>query len=269
MIELLATIKELGNSGLNLTDINDKLSSFKEVGIPENQLNNLDKSLNENKEFKFSDAGVSKEVVPLNYNEASFNKLLNNGTFDDAQNKIFAVNQDFFKQPLDVINKIEDTVSASGGEIKSFDYKDRANNWFDKNELQKETGWSSTITENISSEAEANIYKNANLKEAVNGEQISLQREDLDPNTKDNFGRTNLERVKSGLSPLTKSGETLELHHIGQKIDSPLAELTQQDHRGQGNDTILHDKTKVSEIDRNSFMSERKEYWLNRFSDTI
>lgn len=122
MIELLATIKELGNSGLNLTDINDKLSSFKEVGIPENQLNNLDKSLNENKEFKFSDAGVSKEVVPLNYDEASFNKLLNNGTFDDAPNKIFAVNQDFFKQPLDVINKIEDTVSASGGEIKSFDY---------------------------------------------------------------------------------------------------------------------------------------------------
>lgn len=122
MIELLATIKEFGNLGLNLTDINDKLSSFKEVGVSDNQLNNLDKSLNENKEFKFSDAGVSKEVVPLNYDEASFNKLLNNGTFDDANNKVFAVNQEFYKQPMDVINKIQDTVNANGGEIKSFDY---------------------------------------------------------------------------------------------------------------------------------------------------
>lgn len=132
MIELLATIKKLNNSGLKLTDTNDKLSSFKEVGVSENQLNNLDKSLNENKTFNFSDAGINKEVMPLNYDEASFNKLLNNGTFDNASNKVFAVNQEFYKQPMDVINKIQDTVSANGGEIKSFDFKDQANNWSDK-----------------------------------------------------------------------------------------------------------------------------------------
>lgn len=121
MIELLTTVKEFSYSSLILT--NDKLSSFKELGIPENQLNNLDKSLNENKEFRFSDAEGYKEIIPLNYNEASFNRLLNNGVFDEAQNKTFAVNQDFYKQPIDIINKIEETVVANGGEIKSFEFK--------------------------------------------------------------------------------------------------------------------------------------------------
>lgn len=54
------------------------------------------------------------------------------------------------------------------------------------------------------------------------------------------------------------------MHHIGQKPDSPLAELTTEEHRGAGNDTILHDKQKESEIDRNEFAKERKEHWKNR-----
>ena len=49
------------------------------------------------------------------------------------------------------------------------------------------------------------------------------------------------ERMKNGLSPLTKKGDTVELHHIGQKQDSPLAELATQEHRGKGNYAILHD----------------------------
>lgn len=37
---------------------------------------------------------------------------------------------------------------------------------------------------------------------------------------------------------------------------SPLAELTTQEHRGKGNDTILHDKQKETEIDRGEFAKE-------------
>lgn len=266
MIEL-TTIKEIANSPQGLSDINSKLASFKDIGITESKLDSLSKSLNENKTFSFNDSGIDKEVVPLNYDEKSFNQLLNNGAFDNAQNKIFAVNQEFYKQPFDVINKIQDTVSANGGEIKSFDFNDSPDVLLDRDKLQKETGWSSEIIDNISSEKEADIYKEAQLKEKQNGESVSLQRGDIDPNMKDATGRTNVERVQSGLSPITNNGEIVELHHIGQKSDSPLAELTAKEHRGQGNDTILHDKTKESEIDRNAFLKQRKDYWLNRFGN--
>ena len=78
-------------------------------------------------------------------------------------------------------------------------------------------------------------------EEDINGKKC-LIRSDIDMEQKDEFGRTNKERMENGNAPLTESGETVELHHIGQKQDSPLAELTTQEHRGKGNDTILHDK---------------------------
>lgn len=83
-------------------------------------------------------------------------------------------------------------------------------------------------------------------------------------NQKDELGRTNKERMENGQPPITKNGETVELHHIGQKADSPLAELTTQEHRGKGNDTILHDKQKESEIDRTEFAKERENHWEAR-----
>ncbi len=91
-----------------------------------------------------------------------------------------------------------------------------------------------------------------------------MVRNDIDMNQKDEMGRTNKERMEQGLSPISKNGETIELHHIGQHSDSPLAELTTSEHRGQGNDSILHDKTKESEIDRNKFNKEKETHWENR-----
>jgi hypothetical protein len=32
--------------------------------------------------------------------------------------------------------------------------------------------------------------------------------------------------MEQGLAPIAQNGETIQLHHIGQKPDSPLAELT-------------------------------------------
>lgn len=58
----------------------------------------------------------------------------------------------------------------------------------------------------------------------------------------------------------------VHLHHIGQKADSPLAELTRSEHLSGGNDTILHDKGKPTETHGagNSWNSEKREYWKNR-----
>lgn len=137
----------------------------------------------------------------------------------------------------------------------------------EKAKLKEETGWSDEIINSISSLEEAEIYKNANLQEAEIGGKKCLIRTDIDISQTDEFGRTNKERMENGQPPITKNGETVELHHIGQKQDSPLAELTIQEHRGKGNDTILHDIQKESEIDRTEFRKEREVHWENRASE--
>lgn len=134
----------------------------------------------------------------------------------------------------------------------------------EKAKIKEETGWSDEIIDSISSMEEAEIYKEAGLVETEIGGKSCLIRPDIDWEQKDQFGRTNAERAEQGLAPIDANGQPLELHHIGQHNDSPLAELTMQEHRGKGNDTILHDKSKESEIDRPSFGTERAEHWKER-----
>ena len=111
---------------------------------------------------------------------------------------------------------------------------------------------------------EYEIYKKADLEEKeINGKKC-LVRKDIDLEQKDSMGRTNSERMEKGLPPLDKNGRPIELHHIGQKPNSPLAELTTSEHRDKGNDIVLHDKKKESEIDRDKFAEERSEHWKNR-----
>ncbi|MBF8753625.1 hypothetical protein CYD26_16935 [Pseudomonas sp. FFUP_PS_473] len=131
-------------------------------------------------------------------------------------------------------------------------------------ERLEKLGFPKELLDVINSEAEARIYEEANLEPAqVNGKD-ALIRTDIDYDQKDAFDRTNLERMKLGLAPLDAQGRPIELHHIGQKQDSPLAELTRDEHRGNGNDNVLHNKLKESEIARDDFDKERKEYWKAR-----
>ena len=135
-----------------------------------------------------------------------------------------------------------------------------------KNKIAKETGWSSNIIDSMRSEKEYLVYKNASLSERTIADKQCLVTK-IDWNYKDAFGRTNMERAKSGLAPLDKNGDPIELHHIGQKTDSPLAELTMEEHRGKGNDSILHDKSVESEIDRSEFATERSTHWRARAAE--
>ena len=136
-----------------------------------------------------------------------------------------------------------------------------------KQRIKEETGWSDEIIDSIGSLEEYEIYKNAGLVEAEIGGKKCLIRNDIDWNQKDAFGRTNKERAEQGLSPLNKDGKPIELHHIGQHSDSPLAELTQEEHRGKGNDGILHNKNVNSEIDRTAFANERSQHWQARVKE--
>ena len=122
----------------------------------------------------------------------------------------------------------------------------------------------STIEEADRKLSEIKIYKDADLeKEYINDRECYI-RKDIDYNQKDDFGKTNLERMKEGKAPINKGGEKIELHHKGQEMDSPLVELTTSEHRGKGNDTILHDKQRESAIDRNKFNTEKSNHWKAR-----
>ena len=134
-------------------------------------------------------------------------------------------------------------------------------------EALKEKGYSEDVIDAIGSEEEAKIYTDADLEcTDVNGKE-ALVRTDIDLDAKDDFGNTNLERMEKGRAPLDKNGKPIELHHIGQTADAPLAELTRSEHMSNGNDSVLHDKSKESEIDRTSFQKERAEHWKARAED--
>ena len=148
-----------------------------------------------------------------------------------------------------------------------YKYKEEGLTDEQKQRIKEETGWSDEIIDAIGSWQEYEIYKNAGLVEAEIGGKKCLIRKDIDWDQKDAFGRTNRERAEQGLSPLDKDGKPIELHHIGQHADSPLAELTQEEHRGKGNDVILHNKNIRSEIDRTSFADERSQHWQARVKE--
>lgn len=71
--------------------------------------------------------------------------------------------------------------------------------------------------------------------------------------------------MKQGKCPYSKDEEKIELYHIGQNPNAPLAELTTSEHQGPANDMTLHDKTiGESKINREDFRSERENYWKAR-----
>ena len=151
----------------------------------------------------------------------------------------------------------KEKTNADASEKKSLTNEEKA-------KIREESGWSNEIVDRISSMEEYEVYKKAGLKEVEINGKPALVRQDIDLDKTDDHGRTNKARMDAGLPPLTNDGKTLELHHIGQKGDSPLAELTMDEHRGKGNDSILHDKTKESEIDRTKFNDDRTEHWKQR-----
>ena len=177
---------------------------------------------------------------------------------DDIKNLTPEQLQEKLNEGIDE-QKIESRAEADEAEKKSEDLTDE-----EKKAIKKETGWSDEIIDAIDSKEEYEIYKKGGLIDAeINGKKC-LIRNDIDWDQKDALGRTNSERAEQGISPINKDGKVIELHHIGQHSDSPLAELTMEEHRGKGNDTILHNKIKESEINRQEFAKERNHHWEAR-----
>ncbi|WP_302273020.1 HNH/ENDO VII family nuclease, partial [Brachyspira aalborgi] len=143
---------------------------------------------------------------------------------------------------------------------------------FEKLIIKILTGWSNEIVNAIGSWKEYKIYKKAGLVQAeINGKKCLIKPDiDMEQKSIDPFrGKmTNAERMEKGLAPLDKNGKPIQLHHIGQRPDSPLAELTFEQHRTGGNHTILHDNSKPTEVhgDGNQWDPERENHWKNRIN---
>jgi hypothetical protein len=129
------------------------------------------------------------------------------------------------------------------------------------------TRFSNKVNNNIISQREADIYKKAGLRETEVSGKKALIRDDIDFNNPENVKRLN---GKPPQSPVNNNGDVIELHHIGQKPDSPLAELTFAEHQQGGNKMILHDTSSgyQSKINRNAFTQEKRAYWNSRKNGT-
>lgn len=152
--------------------------------------------------------------------------------------------------------------AVTGGAGKAIALKGATLNGLTMNEaaqIQKDSKYPLDLIKSMHSMEEYEVYKNAGVKSiTVNGESM-LIRNDIDiTSVVDDMGRTNLERMQEGLAALDKDGHAYELHHIGQRNDSPLAILTRKEH----DNTALHWNTNTDNPSSQSgWSSQKRKFW--------
>lgn len=153
----------------------------------------------------------------------------------------------------------------------------------EREKIRKENIFSDPrIIDSMRSFAEYEIFKNIGLIEKEIGNRMCLIRKDIDWGLEfvrrfDANGNavieTNRQRAARGEAPFYYDGNKLrpiELHHIGQRADSCLAELTPSEHRGKANYKILHDPRIKSEVHGagSQWNNEgRPSYWKLRLAE--
>ena len=101
----------------------------------------------------------------------------------------------------------------------------------------------------------------------VNGTRVYQRSDLIDAGAVDSLGRTNLQRMESGLAPLGPDGKSINLHHMLQSNDGPLAEVTQTFHQKYSSTIHINPNTTLSGIDRRAFDAWRRSYWQTRAGD--
>ena len=129
--------------------------------------------------------------------------------------------------------------------------------------IQKESGYPLDVIKQFKSMDQYEICKRAGLRsQMIDGHTALVRNIDLD--FTDEFGRTNLDRMKQGLAALDPAtGESYQLHHIGQKADSTLAILSEAEHMQGGNNQIWHELGKATEVHGvgNTWDIQRQAFW--------
>ena len=99
------------------------------------------------------------------------------------------------------------------------------------------------------------------------GRPVTKNNASFDPYAVDGKGRTNIQRMKEGKAPIGYDGKSVELHHLDQTNDGPLAEMEFSDHRPYY--SALHSNTGQSPslINRSQAGTFRRSYWKWRAKD--
>lgn len=158
----------------------------------------------------------------------------------------------------------EDEDSEAKGDTDEVDPEVRA-------EIEEKSEYSSDVNDHISSVDELEVYQKAGLKEETVDGRTCLVWEDLDYDYVDpKSGLTNKQLMEKGRAPYdSKTGERIELHHIGQEPDAPLAELTEDSEHGEYT-SVLHKSDEESwrkdDPQRNNYYNnvERPNHWIER-----
>ena len=109
-----------------------------------------------------------------------------------------------------------------------------------------------------------------------NGNKV-YQRDDIfDPNTISSWKEkgktvtgTNVERMESGRAPIGVDGKPINMHHVIQTQDGPIAEVTQTFHQTNYNTIHINTGQLPSGINRAQFDLWKGDYWSNRALDFL
>lgn len=128
--------------------------------------------------------------------------------------------------------------------------------------IARESKWPLSAIKSLHSMNEYEIYKTAELipTQLEDGTWAFLR--EIDWTLVDDFGRTNAQRVAAGVAPIDSSGVPYELHHIGQRANSPLAILTNAEHHAKDNYKILHYAQKGKDVSDAVWQKQKHEFWL-------
>lgn len=174
-------------------------------------------------------------------------------------------------------NNNENTLDNKANDIKDMNEANKPlkeKNEDIRNEINEQSPYSDDINRYIKNIEELNVYKEAGLKESeINGRLCLCRDIDLDyvdPKT----GLTNKELMEKGRSPIDAStGEKIELHHIGQEYDSPLAELTSDSEHGDKYSQLHQNESESWRNDpalKNKYNnSDKPNHWKNRIRGDI
>lgn len=253
--EFSSYYKENDNPLLSKSDFIDKLeATHSEVGLISDTVKFVDRYSSDeiskdmqNKEDIFVDRLPSREGIGAGMKLSGENSNLSQNKF---AKEIVEQNPSDSNDVTDIKQK-QETESLTKQE---------------KQEIKDKTGWPDEIVDAIRTKEESQVYMDAGLIEGeINGKPALLQpkidgKACNEPKWPD---WNNKDLAEEGYPPRDKKGYPYELHHIGQNPNSPLAELTYEQHHSDGNFKILHTFDESS-IDRVQFNKERKEYWSER-----
>lgn len=156
------------------------------------------------------------------------------------------------------------TGAVLGGTSEAFLLRAATKNGLTMNQaalIQKTSKWPLDAIKNIHSMEEYNIYKEAKLipTKLPDGELVFLRQ--IDWTLTDAYGRTNVQRVGANLAPIDATGTPFELHHVGQRADSPLAILSWAEHHSSGNYKVLHYAEQGKDISDAAWNKQKQDVW--------